>query len=219
MRVSTTDYGFSFSSAQFVYKGKAVALSNVALLIWARVLWYIGWDFFLWHYLVPWLVWFCRSFNLTSCLTLLHNSWLIIGEPSVLSKREHFPFLIRIVMFTFLHHTDPTIPHYRKKEWTFLRGAVATVDRPLLGWVGRFFFHNISHDHVAHRKEPVLPRSVSLTGFFHRPLPAGTILWVYFASALYVIIDWVYSDNGPEITKALKAVLKESYNLDSTVSF
>lgn len=55
-------------------------------------------------------------------------------------------------MFTFLHHSDPTIPHYRKNAWTFLRGAAATVDRPLLGWAGRFFFHNISHDHVAHRK-------------------------------------------------------------------
>ncbi|KAF5309307.1 hypothetical protein D9611_014406 [Ephemerocybe angulata] len=51
---------------------------------------------------------------------------------------------------TYLHHSDPTIPHYRKGEWTFLRGAAATVDRPLLGWFGRFFFHNISHDHVAH---------------------------------------------------------------------
>ena len=28
----------------------------------------------------------------------------------------------------------------------------------------------------------------------------------------------VDSDNGPEITKALKAVLKQSYNFDSTVS-
>jgi hypothetical protein len=54
-------------------------------------------------------------------------------------------------MFTYLHHSDPTIPHYRKEEWSFLRGAAATVDRPLLGWMGRFFFHNISHDHVAHR--------------------------------------------------------------------
>ena len=57
-----------------------------------------------------------------------------------------------LVMFTFLHHSDPTIPHYRKPAWSFLRGAAATVDRPLLGWMGRFFFHNISHDHVAHRK-------------------------------------------------------------------
>ena len=60
-------------------------------------------------------------------------------------------------MFTFLHHSDPTIPHYRKGEWSFLRGAAATVDRPLLGWMGRFFFHNISHDHVAHREFPGSP--------------------------------------------------------------
>lgn len=53
-------------------------------------------------------------------------------------------------MCTFLHHSDPSIPHYRKSEWTFLRGVVATVDRPLLGWIGRFFFHNVSHDHIAH---------------------------------------------------------------------
>lgn len=49
-----------------------------------------------------------------------------------------------LVMCTFLHHSDPSIPHYRKDEWSFLRGVVATVDRPLLGWIGRFFFHNVS---------------------------------------------------------------------------
>ncbi|KZV76590.1 delta-12 fatty acid desaturase protein [Peniophora sp. CONT] len=63
------------------------------------------------------------------------------------------PYLLTnhwIVMFTYLHHSDPTIAHYYASEWTFLRGAAATVDRPLLGWMGRFFLHNISHDHVAH---------------------------------------------------------------------
>ena len=54
-----------------------------------------------------------------------------------------------VVMLTYLHHSDPTIPHYRSKEWNFLRGAISTVDRPLLGWVGRFFLHNVSHDHVS----------------------------------------------------------------------
>lgn len=46
-------------------------------------------------------------------------------------------------MLTFLHHTDPTIPHYRRTEWTWLRGTLATVDRPLLGPLGRFFLHNV----------------------------------------------------------------------------
>lgn len=55
-----------------------------------------------------------------------------------------------IVMLTYLHHSDPTIAHYRNKQWSFLRGAISTVDRPLLGWAGRFFLHNVSHDHVCH---------------------------------------------------------------------
>ena len=55
------------------------------------------------------------------------------------------------MMITFLHHSDPTIPHFRKEEWSFLRGAAATVDRPTLGWIGRFFFHNVR---LRHPKRP-----------------------------------------------------------------
>ncbi|EPT03306.1 hypothetical protein FOMPIDRAFT_1081895, partial [Fomitopsis schrenkii] len=50
---------------------------------------------------------------------------------------------------TYLRHSDPTIP-YCRGQWTFLHGALATVDRPVFGRVGRFFWHGIVHDHVAH---------------------------------------------------------------------
>ncbi|KAJ6473895.1 fatty acid desaturase-domain-containing protein [Mycena sanguinolenta] len=60
------------------------------------------------------------------------------------------PYLV--VMITFLHHCDPTLPHYRKNEWT-----------PIMGWVGRFFFHNVSHDHVAHHVFSSIP-------FYNQPL-------------------------------------------------
>ncbi|KZS96675.1 hypothetical protein SISNIDRAFT_424253 [Sistotremastrum niveocremeum HHB9708] len=76
------------------------------------------------------------------------------------------PYLLAnhwIVMLTFLHHTDPTMPHYRKNEWSFLRGAVGTIDRPLLGWIGRFFLHNVSHDHVAHHFLSMIP-------FYNQPI-------------------------------------------------
>ncbi|TFK32080.1 delta-12 fatty acid desaturase [Crucibulum laeve] len=62
-----------------------------------------------------------------------------------------------IVMLTYLHHSDPTIPHYRAKQWTYLRGALATVDRPFLGWAGRFFLHNVSHDHISHHLNSSIP--------------------------------------------------------------
>jgi fatty acid desaturase len=53
-------------------------------------------------------------------------------------------------MITYLHHTDPTLPHYRGKEWNYQRGAAATVDRNFLGWQGRFFIHDVCHYHVIH---------------------------------------------------------------------
>ncbi|EIN09215.1 delta-12 fatty acid desaturase protein, partial [Punctularia strigosozonata HHB-11173 SS5] len=63
------------------------------------------------------------------------------------------PYLLSnhwIVMLTFLQHSDPTIPYYRGGKWSFMRGALATVDRLTLGWIDRFFFHNASHNHTAH---------------------------------------------------------------------
>ena len=58
--------------------------------------------------------------------------------------------LYTVIMITYLHHTDPTLPHYRGKEWNFQRGAAATVDRNFLGWQGRFFLHDVAHYHVIH---------------------------------------------------------------------
>lgn len=34
-----------------------------------------------------------------------------------------------LVLITFLQHTHPALPHYADKEWDWLRGALATVDR------------------------------------------------------------------------------------------
>jgi omega-6 fatty acid desaturase (delta-12 desaturase) len=62
------------------------------------------------------------------------------------------PLLIvnaHLVTITYLQHTDAAVPHYREPEFSWLRGALATVDRswgPLLDVV----FHHISNTHVAH---------------------------------------------------------------------
>lgn len=61
------------------------------------------------------------------------------------------------IMITFLHHTDPILPHYRGKTWNFQRGAAATVDRNFLGWQGRFFLHDVAHFHVVHHFFPKMP--------------------------------------------------------------
>ncbi|KAI0320398.1 fatty acid desaturase-domain-containing protein [Amylostereum chailletii] len=61
------------------------------------------------------------------------------------------------ICITYLHHTDPELPHYRKTAWNYQRGAAATVDRPVLGWQGRFFLHDVAHFHVIHHFFPKMP--------------------------------------------------------------
>ncbi|KAJ1982400.1 hypothetical protein H4R33_005043 [Dimargaris cristalligena] len=61
-----------------------------------------------------------------------------------------------LVTITFLQHTHPSVPHYRPKEWTFVRGALSTVDRsfgPLLNYC----LHNITDTHVAHHLFSTIP--------------------------------------------------------------
>ncbi|TFK28009.1 fatty acid desaturase [Coprinopsis marcescibilis] len=62
-----------------------------------------------------------------------------------------------LVLITFLQHTDPLLPHYRASEFTFARGALATLDRNLLGdcgsimaWIGAHATNGISETHVLH---------------------------------------------------------------------
>ncbi|PPQ98728.1 hypothetical protein CVT24_003436 [Panaeolus cyanescens] len=62
-----------------------------------------------------------------------------------------------IMVIVFLQHTDPRIPHYRSEAWNYTRGAACTIDRPLLGWLGRKFFHDVAHFHVAHHLFPRMP--------------------------------------------------------------
>ncbi|KAG9315663.1 fatty acid desaturase-domain-containing protein [Chiua virens] len=69
-----------------------------------------------------------------------------------------------LVLITFLQHTDPLLPHYRAPEFTFPRGALATLDRNLLGdcgkimgWIGAHATHGISETHVVHHISSKIP--------------------------------------------------------------
>lgn len=55
-----------------------------------------------------------------------------------------------LVMITYLQHTDPNLPHYRKGEWNFQRGALCTIDRNMGGAIGAYVLHGICETHVSH---------------------------------------------------------------------
>ncbi|KAI1501036.1 Delta(12) fatty acid desaturase [Biscogniauxia marginata] len=54
-----------------------------------------------------------------------------------------------LVAITYLHHTHQDVPHYDGEHWTFVAGALATVDRDF-GFIGRHVFHGIIDTHVVH---------------------------------------------------------------------
>ncbi|KAK7044874.1 delta-12 fatty acid desaturase, partial [Favolaschia claudopus] len=110
------------------------------------------------------------NIGLLLCSSVLTQYGRQHGFPALV-KHYIVPYLLChhwIVMLTFLHHSDPTIPHYRAGQWTFLRGALATVDRPLLGFIGRMYFHNVSHDHIGHHLFTSIP-------FYNQPAVTNKI--------------------------------------------
>ncbi|KAK4100444.1 delta-12 acyl-CoA desaturase [Parathielavia hyrcaniae] len=61
-----------------------------------------------------------------------------------------------LVAITFLQHTDPSLPHYTEEEWTYVRGAAATIDREF-GFIGRHLLHGIIETHVLHHYVSTIP--------------------------------------------------------------
>lgn len=57
---------------------------------------------------------------------------------------------------TFLQHTDPSLPYYPTKTWTFLRGAASAVDRDF-GFIGHVLFHGVIEYHVLHHHASRIP--------------------------------------------------------------
>jgi omega-6 fatty acid desaturase (delta-12 desaturase) len=54
-----------------------------------------------------------------------------------------------LVAYTWLHHTSADTPHYDDADWTYVRGAFCSIDRPY-GRVLDLVHHHIGSTHVAH---------------------------------------------------------------------
>eukprot|EP00199_Chlamydomonas_sp_CCMP681_P001620 CAMPEP_0119106356 /NCGR_PEP_ID=MMETSP1180-20130426/4067_1 /TAXON_ID=3052 ORGANISM="Chlamydomonas cf sp, Strain CCMP681" /NCGR_SAMPLE_ID=MMETSP1180 /ASSEMBLY_ACC=CAM_ASM_000741 /LENGTH=364 /DNA_ID=CAMNT_0007091673 /DNA_START=27 /DNA_END=1121 /DNA_ORIENTATION=- len=82
-----------------------------------------------------------------------------------------------LVMITYLQHTHPNLPHYDDKDWDWLRGAMATVDRSY-GRVLDHIFHHIADTHVSHHLFSYMP-------FYHAQeasVAIKKVLGPYYAS-------------------------------------
>jgi omega-6 fatty acid desaturase (delta-12 desaturase) len=92
-----------------------------------------------------------------------------------------------LVGYTWLHHTDLNIPHFESGDWTWVKGALQTVDRPY-GPVLNFLHHGIGATHVCHHINPCIPHYNAWRGTAllsqrfpllvrHDPTPIHQALW------------------------------------------
>jgi fatty acid desaturase len=61
-----------------------------------------------------------------------------------------------LVLYTWLQHTHPDVPHYGADDFTFLKGALSTIDRPY-PYVFDQMHHHIGTTHVLHHLNFSIP--------------------------------------------------------------
>ncbi|KAH7309152.1 fatty acid desaturase [Stachybotrys elegans] len=101
---------------------------------------------------------FLSDVGLAITLTGLYFAAQVVGTSTVLLLYA-VPYLWVhhwLVAITYLHHNHAEVPHYTEEGWTFVKGALATVDRDF-GFVGKHLFHGIIEKHVVHHLFPRIP--------------------------------------------------------------
>jgi len=61
-----------------------------------------------------------------------------------------------LVGYTWLQHTDVDVPHLTAEQFSYMRGAFLTIDRPY-GPIFDWFHHRIGSTHVAHHIDCTIP--------------------------------------------------------------
>ena len=116
-------------------------------------------------------------------------AWAIAGSPVQVLAVYVGPYLVVnawLVTYTWLQHTGEDVPHYDEDEWSFVRGAFCSVDRPY-GPIVDFLHHRIGTTHVAHHLDAKIP---------HYNAAKATV-------AIREAFPHLYRYNSTPITKAL----------------
>jgi len=107
-----------------------------------------------------------------------------------------------LVTITLLQHTHVEVPHYRGDEWTFIRGALATVDRSYGSLINNLQ-HNIMDSHVAHHLFSTMPHYHAIEATPHLARKLGVYYKrddTNFLVALYrAFRDCIYVDDHGEV--------------------
>ena len=104
-----------------------------------------------------------------------------------------------LVLYTWLHHTDTDVPHLSDSEFTFMRGAFLSIDRPY-GKILNFLHHHIGSSHVVHHVCPTIPhynakkatiliKKAFKKAYLYNPDPIHQALWNIACNCIAVRSD------------------------------
>ena len=104
-----------------------------------------------------------------------------------------------LVIYTWLHHTDSDVPHLSDSEFSFMRGAFLSIDRPY-GKIINVLHHNIGSSHVVHHVCPTIPhyhatkatlaiRKAFNKAYLFNPDPIHKALWNIACNCIAVKSD------------------------------
>lgn len=136
--------------------------------------------------------------------------WAIAVSPLQVLAIYIGPYLVTnawLVTYTWLQHTDHDVPHYDDDEWSFIRGAFCSVDRPY-GPIADLLHHRIGTTHVAHHLDAKIPHynarkaTEAIKAAFpelyrYNPTPIRRALWEV-ANHCHVVGE---SDDGWQFTE------------------
>lgn len=92
-----------------------------------------------------------------------------------------------LVMYTWLQHTDTDLPHFTGSNWSYIKGAFMSIDRPY-GPIFDFLHHRIGSTHVVHHIDCTIPHYRALAAtkavekafpehYLYDPTPLPEALW------------------------------------------
>ncbi|EER10927.1 conserved hypothetical protein [Perkinsus marinus ATCC 50983] len=86
------------------------------------------------------------------CTTIVgfHNVMLWYGYPYLFTNGW-------LTLYTSLEHTHKDVPHYGDEAFTFIRGALTSIDRPSYGFFSSCFHHDVGDTHVLHHIDSRIP--------------------------------------------------------------
>ena len=146
-------------------------------------------------------------------------AWAAIRGPLEVLAVYFGPYIVVngwLVLYTWLQHTDEDVPHYDEDDWSFVRGAFCSVDRPY-GPIADFLHHRIGSTHVAHHLDAKIPhynarkataaiREAFPELYRYNPAPIRRALWDV-ATKCHVVGE---TEDGWQFTERVEIDLRQS---------